>query len=155
MAPKSLTTVSSLFFLFSFRSNQFIFLKKMRGLCLMSLNWCRYNHVHVLFETNGVSFVLLFISVKYFCHKKWILERSVQWNLQIKIIKLSVVLKRWDEWCIKWILTQGARTPCFFRIWTTVFLSDLKTNFTLKCLQTSLTCISLCQKCCDRSMFIS
>ena len=30
----------------------------MRGLCLMSLNWCRFHHVHVLFETNGVSFIL-------------------------------------------------------------------------------------------------
>ena len=38
---------------------------------------------------------------------------------------------------------------------TKVFLSYLKTNFTLKCLQTSLTCISLCQKCCDPSIFIS
>ena len=45
-------------YLFSFRSNQFIYLKKMRGLCLMSLNWCRFHHVHVLFETNGVSFIL-------------------------------------------------------------------------------------------------
>ena len=30
----------------------------MRGLCLMSLNWCRFHHVHMLFETNDVSFIL-------------------------------------------------------------------------------------------------
>ena len=98
---------------------------------------------------------VLFISVEYLCYKKWILSRSVLWNLQVKIIKLSVVLKIWDEWYNRWIITQGAGTPCFFRMFTTVFLSYLKTNFTLKCLQTSLTCISLCQKCRDPSIFFS
>ena len=83
------------------------------------------------------------------------LSRSVLWNLQVKIIKLSVVLKIWDEWYNRWIITQGAGTPCFFRMFTTVFLSYLKTNFTLKCLQTSLTCISLCQKCRDPSISFS
>ena len=78
---------------------------------------------------------VLFISVEYFCHRKWILSRSVLWNSQIKIIKISLVLKIWDKWYNKWIITQGAGTPCFFRMLTTVFLSYLKTNFTLKCLQ--------------------
>ena len=45
-------------YLFSSRSNQFINLRKIRGLCLISLNWCRFLHVHVLFETNGISFIL-------------------------------------------------------------------------------------------------
>ena len=30
----------------------------MRELCLMSLNWLRFLHVHVVFETNGASFIL-------------------------------------------------------------------------------------------------
>ena len=30
----------------------------MREPCLMSLNWCRFLHEHVLFQTNGVSFIL-------------------------------------------------------------------------------------------------
>ena len=83
----------------------------MRRLYIMSLNWCRFLHVHVLFETNGE--------------------------------------------CNKWIITQGAGTPCFFRMLITVFLSRFKTNFGLKCLQTSLTCISLCQISLDPSIFIS
>ena len=36
-----------------------------------------------------------------------------------------------------------------------VFLLYLKMNFRLKCLQTSLTCIYLYQKCLDPSIFIS
>ena len=48
-------------YLLSFRPNQFIYLKKMSGLCLMSLNWCRFHDVHVLFETNGVSFILSYL----------------------------------------------------------------------------------------------
>ena len=53
------------------------------------------------------------------------------------------------------MITQGTGTPCFFRMLTTVVLSYLKTNFGLKCLQTSLTCISLCQISLDPSIFIS
>ena len=53
----------------------------------------------------------------------------------------------------KWIITQGTGTPCFLRMLTTVLLSYLKTNFRLICLQTSLTFISLCQKCLDPSIF--
>ena len=98
---------------------------------------------------------VLFISVEYFCHKKWILSWRVLWNSQIKMIKLSVVLKLWDKWCNKWIITQGAGTSCFFGMLTTVFLWYLKTNFMLKCIQTNLTCISLCQKFRDPSIFIS
>ena len=30
----------------------------MCGLCLMSLNWCHFLLVHVLFETNGFKFTL-------------------------------------------------------------------------------------------------
>ena len=72
---------------------------------------------------------VLFISVEYFCHRKWILSRSVLWNSQIKIIKISLVLKIWDKWYNKWIITQGAGTPCFFRMLITVCLYYLKTNF--------------------------
>ena len=32
--------------------------EKKRGLCLMSLSLYRFLHVHVLLETNGVSFIL-------------------------------------------------------------------------------------------------
>ena len=156
MAPKSLTTASSLFIYLAFGLTSSFASKKMRGLCFMSLNWCRFHHVHVLFETKWRQLhSVLFILVEYFCHKKWILSRRVLWNSQIKVIKLYVVLKIWHEWCNKWIITQGAGTPCFFRMLTTVFLSHLKMNFTLKCLQTSLICISLCQKCHDPSNFIS
>ena len=156
MAPKSLTTVSLLFIYLAFGlTNSFTFKKK---------NAWALSHEFKLVPFSSCSCVIrnewrqlhsvLFISVEYFCHKKWILSWSVQWNSHIKIIILSVVLKIWDEWYNKWIITQGAGTPCFFRMLTTVFLSYLKTNFTLKCLQTSLTCISLCQKCCDPSIFI-
>ena len=58
MALKSLTTFSSLFIYLFIPSNQFIYHKKIRGFCLMSLNWCRFLDVHVLFERNGVSFIL-------------------------------------------------------------------------------------------------
>ena len=156
MAPKSLTTASSLFIYLAFGLTSSFASKK---------NAWALSHEFKLVPFSSCSCVIgnewrqlhsvLFISVEYFCHKKWILSRSVQWNSHIKIIILSVVLKIWDEWYNKWIITQGAGTPCFFRMLTTVFLSYLKTNFTLKCLQTSLTCISLCQKCCDPSIFIS
>ena len=110
----------------------------MHGLCLTSLNWCRF----IMFVCYSKRMALASISVEYFCHKKLILSRRVLWNSQIKIIKLSVILKIWDEWCNRWTITQGAGTHCFFRMLTTVFLSYLKMNFTLRCLQTSLTCIS-------------
>ena len=156
MAPKSLTTASSLFIYLAFGLTSSFASKK---------NAWALSHEFKLVPFSSCSCVIrngwrqlhsvLFISVEYFCHKKWILSRSVQSNSHIKIIILSVVLKIWDEWYNKWIITQGAGTPCFFRMLTTVFLSYLKMNFTLKCLQTSLICISLCQKCHDPSNFIS
>ena len=141
-------------YLFSFRYNQFIYLKKMRVLCLMSLNWCRFLHVHVLFETNGVSSIVSCLfqeNTSVVRNEFWV--KVYHETRRLKIIKLSLVLKLWDEWYNKWIITRGVGTPCFFRMLTTV-LSYLKTNFTLKCLQTSLTYISLCQKCLDPSIFI-
>ena len=144
MAPKSLTTASSLFIYLAFGLTSSFASKK---------NAWALSHEFKLVPFSSCSCVIgnewrqlhsvLFISVEYFCHKKWILSWSVLWNSQIKIIKLSVILKTWDEWYNKLIITQGAGTPWFFRMLTTVFLSYLKTNFPLKCLQTSLTCISL------------
>ena len=92
-------------------------------------------HVHVLFKTNGVSFILSCL----FQYNTSAMRS--EWNSQIEIIKLSLVHKIWDDWYNNWIITQGAGTPCFFKMLITVFLSYLKTNFRLKCLQTSLTCI--------------
>ena len=105
------------------------FASKVRGLCLMSLNWCRFLHVHVLFETNGDSFLfVLFNFVEHFCMRD---EFWVEMYHETR----RLVLKIWDEWYNKWMITQGARTPCFLGILTPVFLSYLKTNFRLKCLQ--------------------
>ena len=105
------------------------FASKVRGLCLMSLNWCCFLHVHVLFETNGDSFLfVLFNFVEHFCMRD---EFWVEMYHETR----RLVLKIWDEWYNKWMITQGARTPCFLGILTPVFLSYLKTNFRLKCLQ--------------------
>ena len=146
MGPESLTTVSSLFIYLAFglprsfnKKNTWALFHELKLVPFSSCSCVIRNEWHQLHS-------VLFISVEYFCHEKLILSRRVLWNSHIKIIKLSVVLKIWDEWCNKWIITQGAGTLCFFRMLTTVFLSYLKTNFTLKCVQTSLTCISLCQK---------
>ena len=135
MAPKSFTIVSTLFIYSAFGltssftsknagalSHEFKLVPFSSCSCVIRNEW---RQLHSVF----------FVSVEYFCHRKWILSRSVLWNSQIKIIKISLVLKIWDKWYNKWIITQGAGTPCSFRMLTTVFLSYLKTNFTLKCLQ--------------------
>ena len=155
MAPKSFTIVSTLIFYSALGltssftsknawalSHEFKLVPFLSGSCVIRNEWRQLHSV-------------LFISVEYFCHRKWILSRSVLWNSQIKIIKISLVLKIWDKWYNKWMITQGARTPCFFRMLTTVFLSYLKTNFTLMSSNNVMTYISLCQKCRDPSIFIS
>ena len=146
-APKSLTSVSSLFIYLAFGLTSSFTSKNAWALShefkLGPFSSCSCGIRNEWRQLHSV----LFISAEYFCHTKWILSRIVLWNSHIKIIKLSLVLKisLWDEWCNKWIITQGAGTPCFIRMLTTVFLSYLKANFRLKCVQTNLTCISLCQ----------
>ena len=141
--PKSLTTISSL--LFISLSVQPVHLPQINTWALsheFKLVLFHVLHVHVLFKTNGVSFILSCL----FQH-----NASAMWSefwvemyyetRRFEIIKLSLVHKVWDDWYNNWIITQGAGTPCFFKMLITVFLSYLKTNFRLKCLQTSLTCI--------------
>ena len=155
MGPKSLTTVSLLFIYLAFGLTSSFTSKivwamshEFKLVPSLSCSWAIRNEWR---QPHSV----LFTSVEYFCHKKWILSQSVLWNSRIRIIKLCVVLKIPDEWYNKWIITQGAGTPCFLRMLTTIFLSYLKSNFMLKCLWTSLTRISLCQKWHDPSIFIS
>ena len=146
-APKSLTSVSSLFIYLAFGLTSSFTSKNAWALShefkLAPFSSCSCGIRNEWRQLHSV----LFISAEYFCHTKWILSRIVLWNSHIKTIKLSLVLKisLWDEWYNKWIITQGAGTPCFIRMLTTVFLSYLKANFRLKCVQTNLTCISLCQ----------
>ena len=146
-APKSLTSVSSLFIYLAFGLTSSFTSKNAWALShefkLPPFSSCSCGIRNEWRQLHSV----LFISAEYFCHTKWILSRIVLWNSHIKTIKLSLVLKisLWDEWYNKWIITQGAGTPCFIRMLTTVFLSYLKANFRLKCVQTNLTCISLCQ----------
>ena len=146
-APKSLTSVSSLFIYLAFGLTSSFTSKNAWALShefkLPPFSSCSCGIRNEWRQLHSVSF----ISAEYFCHTKWILSRIVLWNSHIKIIKLSLVLKilLWDEWYNKWIITQGAGTPCFIRMLTTVFLSYLKANFRLKCVQTNLTCILLCQ----------
>ena len=45
-------------YLFVFRSIQFVYPRKMRAVFLMRSNCCHFLYVHVVFETNGVSFIL-------------------------------------------------------------------------------------------------
>ena len=147
--PQILHHCQYVVYLFSFRSNQFIYLKNAWALshefklvpfssrsCVIRKEW---RQLHSVF----------FISVEYFCHRKWIKSRSVLWNSQIKIIKISLVLKIWDKWYNKWIITQGAGTPCFFRmLFKNEFHAQMSSN-------NVMTYISLCQKCRDPSIFIS
>ena len=146
-APKSLTSVSSLFIYLAFGLTSSFTSKNAWALShefkLAPFSSCSCGIRNEWRQLHSV----LFISAEYFCHTKWILSRIVLWNSHIKIIKLSLDLKvsLWNEWYKKWIITQGVRTPCLIRMLTTVFLSYLKANFRLKCVQTNLTSISLCQ----------
>ena len=144
-APKSLTSVSSLFIYLAFGLTS-SFTSKNAWALSREFKLAPFSSCSIRNEWRQLHSVL-FISVEYFCHTKWILSRIVLWNSHIKIINLSLDLKvsLWNEWYKKWIITQGAGTPCFIRMLTTVFLSYLKANFRLKCVQTNLTCISLCQ----------
>ena len=144
-APKSLTSVSSLFIYLAFGLTS-SFTSKNAWALSREFKLAPFSSCGIRNEWRQLHSVL-FISVEYFCHTKWILSRIVLWNSHIKIINLSLDLKvsLWNEWYKKWIITQGVRTPCLIRMLTTVFLSYLKANFRLKCVQTNLTCISLCQ----------
>ena len=144
-APKSLTSVSSLFIYLAFGLTS-SFTSKNAWALSREFKLAPFSSCGIRNEWRQLHSVL-FISVEYFCHTKWILSRIVLWNSHIKIINLSLDLKvsLWNEWYKKWIITQGAGTPCLIRMLTTVFLSYLKANFRLKCVQTNLTCISLCQ----------
>ena len=144
-APKSLTSVSSLFIYLAFGLTSSFTSKNARALS-REFKLAPFSSCGIRNEWRQLHSVL-FISVEYFCHTKWILSRIVLWNSHIKIINLSLDLKvsLWNEWYKKWIITQGVGTPCLIRMLTTVFLSYLKANFRLKCVQTNLTCISLCQ----------
>ena len=144
-APKSLTSVSSLFIYLAFGLTS-SFTSKNAWALSREFKLAPFSSCGIRNEWRQLHSVL-FISVEYFCHTKWILSRIVLWNSHIKIINLSLDLKvsSWNEWYKKWIITQGAGTPCLIRMLTKVFLSYLKANFRLKCVQTNLTCISLCQ----------
>ena len=144
-APKSLTSVSSLFIYLAFGLTS-SFTSKNAWALSREFKLAPFSSCGIRNEWRQLHSVL-FISVEYFCHTKWILSRIVLWNSHIKIINLSLDLKvsLWNEWYKKWIITQGVGTPCLIRMLTTVFLSYLKANFRLKCVQTNLTCISLCQ----------
>ena len=37
-------------------------------------------------------------------------------------MQLDLIVKTWDEWHNKWIITKGAGTPCFFGMLNTVFV---------------------------------
>ena len=144
-APKSLTSVSSLFIYLAFGLTS-SFTSKNAWALSREFKLAPFSSCGIRNEWRQLHSVL-FISVEYFCHTKWILSRILLWNSHIKIINLSLDLKvsLWNEWYKKWIITQGVGTPCLIRMLTTVFLSYLKANFRLKCVQTNLTCISLFQ----------
>ena len=99
-------------------------------------------HVHVLFKTNGVSFILscLFQYNTSAMRSEFWVEMYYE-TRRLKLSNFLWFIKVWDDWYNSWIITQGTGTPCFFKMLITVFLSYLKTNFRLKCLQTSFTCI--------------
>ena len=109
-------------------SNQFICFKSAWALShefkLMPFSSCS---CVIRNEWRQLHFVL-FIFVEHFCMRD---EFWVEMYHETR----RLVLKIWDEWYNKWMITQGARTPCFLGILTPVFLSYLKTNFRLKCLQ--------------------
>ena len=124
MGPKSLTTVSSLFIYLALGLTRSFTSKNAWALChefkQVPFSSCSCVIGNEWRQLHSV----LFISVEYFYHKKWILSWSALWNSQIKIIKFSVVLKIWDEWYNKWIITQEAGTPCFFRMLTVIFKNE-------------------------------
>ena len=145
MAPKSLPTVSSLFIHLAFWP---IHLPKKKNRWALSHDFklVPFFFMFMFYSKRMVwaPFCLVYFS-RMFLPWEMNLSRRVLWNSQIKIVKLSLVLKIWEEWYNKCIITWcRAGTTCFFGMLTTVFLLYLKTNFRLKCLQTSLTCISLC-----------
>ena len=105
MAPKSLPTVSSLFIHLAFWPIHFP-KKKNRWALSHDFKLVPFFFMFMFYSKRMVwaPFCLVYFS-RMFLPWEMNLSRRVLWNSQIKIVKLSLILKIWEEWYNKCIIT--------------------------------------------------